>query len=156
MVGASGVGKTSLVRQFVNGVFDEKYLTTIGVKVDERIVCLAERQIKLLVWDVAGAEERFSIPLSYIRGAAGCLLVVDVTRPDTIGCGLELWRDIQRELGDLPFVVTLNKIDLVEDVMLDEIVSSKLMKSKMPIVHSSAKTGEGVKEAFSTLAQALH
>ncbi len=120
MLGAYGVGKTCLVRRFVTSLYDEKYLATIGVKVDEKIVDLSEQSMKLLLWDVAGAEKHFSVPMSYIRGSSGCLLVIDGTQPDTFDLGLQLWNTVQEELGALPVVVALNKIDLLTDWSVDE------------------------------------
>ena len=64
---APGVGKTSLVRRFVESLFDEEYLTTIGVKVDKKLVTVGGREVTLMLWDVAGAEERFSVPGSYMQ-----------------------------------------------------------------------------------------
>lgn len=155
MLGAYGVGKTCLVRQFVTSLFDEKYLSTIGVKVDEKVVHLPDQNIKLLLWDVAGAEKHFSVPMSYIRGSSGCLLVIDGTRPDTFDRGLQLWETVQNELGDLPFVVTLNKVDLLTDWRVDDTMVGVLKEKDMPVMTSSAKTGEGVEEAFQTLTKML-
>lgn len=155
MVGAYGVGKTSLVRQYVSGLFDEKYLTTIGVKVDEKVVRVADKEVKLLLWDVAGAEERFSIPMSYIRGVSGCLLVIDGTRVDTVDLGMQLWEEILGEIGPIPFVLALNKVDLVKEWALDDAIDKMLKARQVPIVRSSAKTGQGVEEAFHALTQCL-
>ena len=155
MLGAYGVGKTCLVRRFVTSLFDEKYLSTIGVKVDEKVVHLPDQNIKLLLWDVAGAEKHFSVPMSYIRGSSGCLLVIDGTRPDTFDRGLQLWETVQNELGDLPFVVTLNKVDLLTDWRVDDTMVGVLKEKDMPVMTSSAKTGEGVEEVFQTLTKML-
>ena len=155
MLGAYGVGKTCLVRQFVTSLFDEKYLATIGVKVDEKVVHLPDQSIKLLLWDVAGAEKYFSVPMSYIRGSSGCLLVIDGTRPDTFDHGVQLWETVQNELGALPFVVALNKVDLLTDWKVDDAMVGALKERDMPVMTSSAKTGEGVEEAFQTLTQML-
>lgn len=155
MLGAYGVGKTCLVRRFVTSLFDEKYLATIGVKVDEKVVHLPDQNIKLLLWDVAGAEKHFSVPMSYIRGSSGCLLVIDGTRPDTFDRGLQLWETVQNELGDLPFVVALNKVDLLTDWRVDDAMVAVLKERDMPVMTSSAKTGEGVEEAFQTLTKML-
>jgi small GTP-binding protein len=64
LLGAPGVGKTSLVRRFVESLFDEKYLTTIGVKVDKKTVQVRGQDVLLMIWDIAGAEESFSVPIS--------------------------------------------------------------------------------------------
>ena len=80
MLGLYGVGKTSLVQRFVRSIFDDKYLTTLGVKVDKKVVQVDDIEVTLMLWDVAGAENHFDVPMSYIKGAAGYLVVVDGTR----------------------------------------------------------------------------
>ncbi len=155
MLGAYGVGKTCLVRRFVTSLYDEKYLATIGVKVDEKIVHLPAQSLRLLLWDVAGAEKHFSVPMSYIRGSSGCLLVIDGTQPDSFNVGLQLWDTVQDELGALPFVVALNKMDLLQDWSVDNTMLEALMERHIPVMKSSAKTGEGVEEAFYRLATML-
>jgi len=84
MVGTFAVGKTSLVRQFVDSVYSDKYHTTVGVKVDKKIVTVGEQEVTLVLWDIEGAETGYELRQSYLRGAAGYLLVADGTRPDTI------------------------------------------------------------------------
>ncbi len=152
MLGFHGVGKTSLVRRFVSSIFDEKYLTTIGVKVDKKVVSLAGQEVQLMLWDIAGAEDRFSVPMSFVRGASGYLLVVDGTRADTFERGLELVEQVNAEVGHLPFVVALNKADLVEAWQLEDDELARLAGYQCPVFRSSAKTGEGVEEAFHALA----
>lgn len=153
LLGAPGVGKTSLVRRFVESLFDEKYLTTLGVKVDKKQVVVGEQDVLLMLWDVAGAEEHFAVPTSYIRGAAGYLLVVDGTRPDTLERGLDIVEQVEGEIGRLPFVLVLNKIDLVEDWRLREEDLRAVHVRGCPILRASAKTGAGVEEAFLRLAE---
>ncbi len=155
MLGAYGVGKTCLVRRFVTSMFDEKYLATIGVKVDEKVVHLPDQSMRLLLWDVAGAEKHFSVPMSYIRGSSGCVLVIDGTQPDTFDVGLQLWETVQDELCALPFVVLLNKMDLNSHWSVDDIMLEALKERDLPAMRSSAKTGEGVEEAFHALTNML-
>ena len=154
LLGASGVGKTSLVRRFVDSLFDEKYLTTIGVKVDKKQVKVDGQDVTLMLWDVAGAEERFSIPTTYVRGAAGYLLVVDGTRPETLTAATDIAEQIRRELGPLPSVLVLNKHDLVERWQIQS-ADLDAFRATSPIVRTSARTGEGVEDAFLELARAI-
>lgn len=155
LLGASGVGKTSLVRRFVASVFDEKYLTTIGVKVDKKVVTVRGRDVSLMLWDVAGAEEHFSVPSGYVRGAAGYLLVVDATRPDTLETARELAVQVAREVGALPHVVVLNKSDLTDAQHVDCDGASAAIPTGAVIIRTSAKTGDGVDDAFQRLADAI-
>jgi small GTP-binding protein len=153
LLGASGVGKTSLVRQFVQSIFDERYLATLGVKVDKKQVVVGQQDLMLMVWDVAGAEEHFAVPTSYIRGAAGYLLVVDGTRPGTLERGLDIVEQVEDEIGRLPFVFVLNKIDLIEGWRIQETDLCAIQARGCPILRTSAKTGAGVEEAFLRLAK---
>jgi small GTP-binding protein len=155
LLGAAGVGKTSLVRRFVDSLFDDKYLTTIGVKVDKKPVRVGADEVTLMIWDVAGAEELFSVPTSYIRGAAGYLLVADGTRPETIDRAAAIAQQIERDLGRLPFLVVVNKKDLVDAWRGESAAIDALAARSLGVLHSSAKTGEGVEEAFQQLANAL-
>jgi small GTP-binding protein len=149
LLGASGVGKTSLVRRFVESLFDERYLTTIGVKVDKRPVTVYGQAVTLMLWDIAGAEEHFSVPSTYIRGAAGYLLVVDASRPETLSTARDLTAQVTRDIGALPYALVLNKIDLANLDVEAAVVGTDIV----PVVRTSAKTGEGVEAAFQRLAE---
>ena len=107
MVGEFAVGKTSLTQKFVNNVFSEKYLTTIGVKIDTAIV----GDTKLIVWDVAGRDSLSPINSSYLVGAAGIVLVADGTRPETVEQLAQIWDTVKERIGDIPIVVAFNKSD---------------------------------------------
>jgi small GTP-binding protein len=155
MLGMYAVGKTSLVRRFVSSIFDEKYLTTIGVKIDKKIVRVGDQDVTLMLWDVAGAEDHFTIPMSFIRGSAGYLLVIDGTRVESLDRGLELVSRVEANLGRIPFVAILNKTDLVDQWQLREEHMRRLAALACPVVRGSALTGEGVEEAFHTLARQL-
>lgn len=154
LLGAPGVGKTSLVRRFVESLFDDKYLTTIGVKVDKKIVRAGAGEVTLMIWDVAGAEERFAIPAGYIRGSAGFLLVVDGTRPDTLDAAAQIVEQVTRELGPLPFVLALNKHDLADQWQVTSPPAGPLARG-VATLPTSAKTGDGVEVAFQALANAI-
>jgi small GTP-binding protein len=155
MLGAYRVGKTSLVRRFVASLFDEKYHATLGVKIDKKPVHVGDgRTANLVLWDVAGAEDHFTVPSSYLRGAHGCLLVIDGTRPETLDRALDLAAQFARDVGPaVPTVVVLNKADLTDDWKLDDDAAlAKLAPLNCPVVRGSAKTGAGVEEAFKALA----
>lgn len=155
LLGASGVGKTSLVRRFVASLFDEKYLTTIGVKVDKKAVRVGAEDVTLMIWDVAGAEEHFSVPSAYVKGASGYLLVADGTRVDTFDAAAQIVEQMDRDLGPLPFVFVVNKKDLVDAWQADAARLDAMRTRSVAVLTSSAKTGEGVEEAFQQLATAI-
>lgn len=154
MPGMWGVGKTSLVQQFVSSVYDEKYLTTIGVKVDKKIVTVGDQQATLMLWDIAGAEEHFSVPLHYIRGAAGYVLVVDGTRPESLTCAVDLRAEVAEGIGDLPCVVAANKADL-DWALTNADIDQAFPHANSPWFRTSAKTGANVEAAFTQLAEMI-
>lgn len=153
MLGAFSVGKTSLVRRYVTGVFSDAYLTTVGVKIDKKSIELGGRTLDLILWDLAGEDEVSTIRPSYLRGSAAYLVVADGTRRVTLDVARSLQQRVEAELGRLPFVVLLNKHDLADDwqVPRDEIAA--LSAGGWSIRTTSAKTGEGVEDAFRELAE---
>lgn len=152
MLGMWGVGKTSLVQQFVNSIYDDKYLSTLGVKVDKKVVAVADNEINLMLWDIAGAEDHFSVPIHYVKGSAGYLLVMDGTRKESLMVGLDLMKMVREGVGDIPCVPVVNKADLDWEMSDDEISDAL---GDIEWFKSSAKTGENVDHAFMTLAAQL-
>jgi small GTP-binding protein len=152
MIGADGVGKTSLVRRYVESVFSERYHSTLGVKVDKKVVKAGEREISLILWDIAGMDELSSVPVSYLRGSSGYVLVVDGTRPPTLEVAERLQAGVQRELGEVPFLVLLNKSDLSAEWQLGD-GERELSDRGWACQQTSAKLGDGVEAAFLRLAE---
>ena len=153
MLGAFSVGKTSLVKRFVESVFSETYLTTVGVKIDKKTVELSDRIVNLILWDLAGEDDISSLRMSYLRGAAGYVLVADGTRPLTLEVALSLRQRVEAEFGRLPFVLLLNKSDLKEQWAISDEDVEDLRQSGWWVRSTSARTGEGVDDAFGTLAE---
>lgn len=83
IIGDTGVGKSCLLLQFTDKRFRHDHDLTIGVEFGARTVEIEGKQIKLHIWDTAGQESFRSITRSYYRGAAGALLVYDITRRET-------------------------------------------------------------------------
>jgi small GTP-binding protein len=152
MLGAFSVGKTSLVKRFVESVFSETYLTTVGVKIDKKAVELSNRIVNLILWDLAGEDDISSLRMSYLRGSAGYLLVADGTRPSTLEVALSLRQRVEVEFGPLPFVLLLNKNDLREEWAIRDEEVEGLRRDGWWVRPTSARTGEGVDDAFEALA----
>ena len=152
MLGAFSVGKTSLVKRFVESVFSETYLTTVGVKIDKKTVELSNRIVNLILWDLAGEDDISSLRMSYLRGAAGYVLVADGTRPSTLEVALSLRQRVEVEFGPLPFVLLLNKNDLQEEWAIRDEEVEGLRRDGWWVRPTSARTGEGVDDAFGALA----
>jgi small GTP-binding protein len=155
MLGGFSVGKTSLVARFVRSMFSEKYQTTIGVKIDRKTVPVAGDDVDMVLWDIYGEDDFQKIRLSYLRGAAGYVLVVDGTRAETLQTALAVHESAVATLGSVPFVLLLNKADLAPRWELDLSVIEGLQQAGWHVVRTSAKTGDGVENAFTWLAGAL-
>jgi small GTP-binding protein len=156
MLGAFAVGKTSLVRRFVDSVYSDSYHTTIGVKIDKKIVSVAGNgDVALVLWDIYGADEFQRLRMSYLRGMAGCLLVVDGTRRATLDEALAFEEKVRDVSGRAPSVIVINKTDLANDWEVETERVALLEREGRMVVRTSAKTGEGVQMAFSTLASAI-
>ena len=155
MLGAFAVGKTSLVARYVKSVFSEKYLTTVGVKVDKKDVIVDDRDVSLMLWDINGQDDYQAVQQSYLRGTSGYLLVVDGTRRATLETVSKLQQVVESVAGPVPFVVVLNKVDLSQEWQVDERGLMKIADRGWPIARTSAKTGEGVEETFAKLTRAM-
>ena len=155
MLGASAVGKTSLVARFVQGIFSEKYMTTVGVKIDKKQVVVDGEEVLLMLWDMQGEDRFQKVQMSYLRGTNGYFLVADGTRRDTIDRAQLLHEEASSVAGKVPFYLILNKADLVDDWDVDEATMAALQASGWTVVTSSAKTGENVEETFSALARRM-
>ena len=155
MLGAFAVGKTSLVSRFVTSMFSDKYLTTVGVKIDKKALTVGDREVTLMLWDIHGQDEFQTVKQSYLRGSAGCLLVIDGTRRGTLDIAASLQLMAERVAGSIPFVIVLNKADLASEWQVDERGLKKLAEQGWPVVRTSAKTGEGVEDTFVKLTRAM-
>lgn len=155
MVGAFGVGKTSLVARFVHSTFSDKYLTTVGVKVDTRVVPVhGDRGVKLVVWDIAGRDALDGLSLTYLRGASALLLVADGTREATLDSALGLLMESRMLLPEAVAVLAVNKLDRVDgwEVLPQTLVE---LRKTLPVFETSALSGEGVEQAFTAIATRL-
>jgi small GTP-binding protein len=152
MVGVFGTGKTSLVQRFVHSLFSERYLSTVGVKIDRKPVELDGSTVTLMLWDLAGRDGHEDITTSYLRGAHAILYVADGTRRETCDQLPELRHLVRDAAGEVPAVLALNKADLTDRWALgggDE----ETLAGGWDMVRTSAKTGDGVEEVFRRIAR---
>ena len=155
VIGDFAVGKTSTTERFVNNVFSEKYLTTVGVKIDTRTLDTSTGDLKLVIWDVAGTDRFSDIEFAYTRGSAGFIVVADGTRKTTVDSALRLHADLTAAYGNLPFVALLNKSDLSDGWEIDDHDLDRSRAAGVEWRCSSAKTGENVEQAITALAEAI-
>lgn len=158
LLGDFGVGKTSLIRRFVEDRFDDRYLTTIGVKISRKAVERPYGLLNLLIWDLAGSTgfDSFTNP-SYMQGTAGAVIACDITRRDTLTIVAEYARQSRIINPRAHLIFVGNKADLadqrvIEDEALREVSSTF---SDGSIFLTSAKTGENVESMFRALADKI-
>lgn len=155
MLGAFAVGKTSLVRRFVSSCFSDQYQTTIGVTVDKKSMTVDGTSLTMVLWDLYGEDEFQKLRSSYLRGSSGYLLVLDGMRRATLDIALHVQERASDTLGPVPFVVLINKHDRRAEWDITDQDLAQLAQRGWSVVMSSAKTGQGVEEAFTTLARAM-
>jgi len=154
MVGVYGTGKTSLVERYVHSIFSAKYHSTVGVKIDRKLVPIGDTTVNLLLWDIEGRSSKQDIPVSYLRGAHAVFFVVDGTRRETLEQLFDLARLTRSATGDVPSIVALNKADLRDQWVLAAADTKRLLAGGLHALNTSAKTGDGVEDAFLWLAKA--
>lgn len=155
MLGTFAVGKTSLVRRFVESIYSDEYQTTVGVKIDKKVLQVGEQEMMLLLWDIQGEDSVQGLQRSYLRGAAGYLLVADGTRRDTLYRTRAIQTSVKETVGSVPFLLLINKSDLTEEWSLEEDDLAEVKDQGWQIIRTSAKSGLGVEEAFLTLSQKM-
>lgn len=164
LIGNFGVGKTSLIRQFVDRQFSDQYLSTVGVKISRKAVELSQQSddqpqtVQLMIWDIEGKTKFKDIAPNYLQGASGAIVVSDASRADTIAAIQEhiaLFSSIN-PAGWI--IIAFNKSDLVEPVVLETLHQETAQKTSDRVANiysTSAKTGQNVDEVFATLAAKL-
>ncbi len=155
MVGAFGVGKTSLVARFVKSLFSDKYQTTVGVKIDKKVVSVGPAEVTLVLWDLAGEDALTQVKATHLRGASGYILVADGTRRSTLDTARSLHDRAEEAVGDVPFVLVVNKADLRDSWAVNAQDLSECSSRGWAVLTASAKTGETVERLFLELASRM-
>lgn len=155
MLGSFAVGKTSLVQQYVNSIFSEKYHTTIGVKIDQKIVKTGNQEVNLLLWDIHGEDSYQKVKPAYVMGASGYFIVLDGTRSKTLEIGQELIKLAQAVVPQADCIILINKSDLKADWEITDQQIKALREDGFTVFLTSAKENMGVEEAFTTLTQMM-
>jgi small GTP-binding protein len=153
LVGEFGVGKTSLIRRFVDRQFSDQYLSTVGVKISRKLLTSAQpeaSQIQFMIWDIEGSTKFKSIAPSYLQGAKGAILVGDLTRPETLEA---LETHLQSFLTVNPSgraVVALNKADIIKPELHQQFLKSYALQHSCILATylTSAKAGDNVDLLF--------
>ena len=155
LLGGFAVGKTSLIRRFVTGMFSERYQTTIGVTIEKKTLLVDDRDVTLMIWDLYGEDDFQKMRESYLRGSSGYILVADGMRRSTLDTAESLHQLAQSTLGPVPFVLIVNKADQLQEWEIDESTLAQLRGKGWLVVTGSAKTGDGVPELFMRLTHTI-
>eukprot|EP01025_Chloroclados_australasicus_P032396 TRINITY_DN3286_c0_g1_i1.p2 TRINITY_DN3286_c0_g1~~TRINITY_DN3286_c0_g1_i1.p2 ORF type:complete len:214 (-),score=21.47 TRINITY_DN3286_c0_g1_i1:325-966(-) len=158
IIGDTGVGKSCLLLQFTDKRFQPVHDLTIGVEFGARMINIDGKQIKLQIWDTAGQESFRSITRSYYRGAAGALLVYDITRRDTFN-HLASWLEDARQHANPSMTIMLigNKSDLSHKREVSTEEGERFAQEHgLVFLETSAKTAHNVEEAFINTARKIH
>ena len=161
LVGEAAVGKTSLIRRFVQDEFDDRYITTLGAKVSKKEMAfdVTDRDVKIqmdmTIWDIMGEKGfRDLLKEAFFHGAKGVLAVCDLTRYSTLK-ELDDWvQSVFNVVGEIPVVYAVNKIDLKDEVMIlygDKEIEQAARAFEAPFFYASAKTGDNVEFVFRRL-----
>jgi small GTP-binding protein len=154
LLGDFAVGKTSLIRRFVEGRFDDEYLTTVGVVVSRKSLLYPEYTLNLLIWDLAGGRD-FS-QSGHLIGVAGAMLVCDLTRPATLASVHTYAGHVRQVNPQARLILLANKCDLTEErIIQDEQLHAMAGELDASMEITSAKTDQGVDAAFNSLADGL-
>ncbi|CAG9311761.1 unnamed protein product [Blepharisma stoltei] len=157
IIGDTGVGKSCLMLSFIDNRFRDDHDVTIGVEFGSKIIDIENTKVNLQIWDTAGSECFKSITRSYYRSAAGALLVYDITKQDSFKNVAE-WLGEARTYGH-PNMVTMligNKIDISEERAISiEDGKTFAKENDLLFTEASAKTGEGVDQAFTELSRVI-
>ena len=165
LLGDFAVGKTSLVRRFVYDRFDDQYISTIGVKVSRKTLEIPHEaglvNLTLMLWDLAGGEKFSALQPSYLRGAAGAILVCDLTRPQTLLALHGYITDIRNVNPQASLILAANKHDLLRQpesgdwYLSVSDVQTFAVEQNLPLYLTSAKSGSQVEGLFNHLGQLL-
>ncbi len=153
LLGHFGVGKSSLIRQFVENTFSSDYKVTIGVHILKKEVEISpDEMVSLIIWDLEGYDDIKKTRASYLLGTHGFIYVFDVTRPATFENLKDDITYLTSQYANTPLKIVGNKADLVTKTYLKE---NKNMFGVAPDFFTSAKTGDKVDDMFITLAKEL-
>ena len=155
LLGAPGVGKTSLVRRFVEHEFDQDHESSIEVAIFKGTIEVGDISLEMMLWDPEGSEAWGQYNRSFISGASGLMFVVDGTKPRTLDHLLEAQIKGRGFIGARPAVLVINKVDLTGDFALTKAQLDAASTLNWHVVRASAKSGENVDEAFTKLAELM-
>jgi len=154
-IGESGVGKTCVLRRFVENKFLKNHLATIGIDFKTKTININNQEIKLKIWDTAGQERFRNITTQYYKGADGIVLVYDVTDEASYEKIREWMEQIlsNTQSEEISLVLLGNKCDMEPRTVTEEMGNKLAKELNITYYETSALTGQGIKEAFEGLSR---
>jgi small GTP-binding protein len=148
LVGHFGVGKSSLVRRFVQNTFSDNYIVTIGVHILKKEIKIEQHNLTLIIWDIEGKDDFKKVRSSYLLGTSGFIYVIDPTRPQTYERFNEEIDFIKNTYPKSQLLSVANKSDIIDVAQF----KSELNAKNITIDYlTSAKTGDEVESIFHSL-----
>jgi small GTP-binding protein len=155
-VGASAVGKTSIILRYTTGKFREYYTPTLGADFSVKSMQFGDDKVRLQIWDLGSQDFLGSVRAGYYQGTRGVVYMFDVTRPNTLE---ELWEwksEVDSHTRGVESLVVANKTDLETEREVSKKEGEALAKKfKAEYIETSVKLNEGVDDAFTTIAKAI-
>jgi small GTP-binding protein len=156
IVGESGVGKTCMLLRFADNLFEENFLSTIGVDFKVKEITVGDQKVKLQIWDSAGQERFRNITSSYYRNCSGIIIVYDVTSEDSFIKVSDWIQEVRRYVPTVPLIVVGNKCDLEDKRAVPTATGEELAKKEELIfLETSAKTNTNIEAAFEEVSKKL-
>ncbi len=162
IIGDGGVGKTSLIKKYTQGTFEDDYISTIGAQFSLYDLNIDGDECKLYFWDIAGQKEFEFLRSDFYEESKAAIIVYSLENSDLGKQSLEhvidWYNDIKNHCGDIPVVIFANKADLVKEGKSEnDFIKDLLEKDKIiDVYRTSAKTGKMVPDAFYRIIKELH
>lgn len=156
-IGDGGVGKTSILRRYVENKFLKHHLSTIGIDFLSKTLKIKDKEIKLKIWDTAGQERYRQITSHIYKDADGIILVFDVTSEESFNQITDWMEQIKNNVSkeEINLILIGNKCDLADRMVEKERGEEMAEKLKIKYFETSALTGQGINEAFEELAKQI-
>ena len=158
VVGDSSVGKTNLIKRFINDTFNKDSKATVGVEFLSKTYLINQEVFKIEIWDTAGQERYKAITSAYYKGAKGAMIVYDVTNQTSFD-NVDKWTNEIKEKAarNINLMIVGNKTDLTDQIVVtSEMATEKAKALEIPVMETSALDSTNVKEAFYQLLREMY